>query len=416
MIREIITASSESTKLGVTDSQIASVRTQVEQETAVRVYAGGHAGVASAVGSADVDMLTERARAGLGFQIAYPAQPSADRKSEVSHMGRARSVGELVELTTGVIETLRENFPQYVFGHGLEQSRVGWRIHNDLGLDLSYERMTTQVAFLVKEKGSGSIFDTFVGTEGLDLDAASLIERFSAHLRAFGTPLGPPPSGKQRVVFPGLEGHAGGGLMQLIRSDMLARVVGTKASVFQSQLGTGEQVFSSSLSIQDSRDANRWRIAPFDMEGVVRSAPDHSLVHEGVLGTAVASKRDAVRYGVPATGSGVGELAQLPVTGIGKLVVQPTAERLVDLLDGQPALMPWFVAGGDCTRAGDLGMPCQVLLRVEADGTVSGRYTGCTLSGSIYDALGSDFVGVSEQRLDADSEESFLVTHMSVSS
>jgi predicted Zn-dependent protease len=141
---------------------------------------------------------------------------------------------------------------------------------------------------------------------------------------------------------------------------------------------------------------------------------DHSLVDSGLIVAPVASKRDAARYGLAPTGSGLGSISQLPATGLGKLAIAPTHETLVDLLDGEPALMPWFVAGGDCTRAGDLGMPVQVLMRVEADGTVSGRYDGCTLSGSVYEALGADLLGISAERLDPDSEEPFLLTHMAV--
>ena len=59
--REIIEAHSSSIKLGVVNSQIASVRTQVENETAVRVYKDDCVGVASAVGDADLEALTQSA-------------------------------------------------------------------------------------------------------------------------------------------------------------------------------------------------------------------------------------------------------------------------------------------------------------------------------------------------------------------
>lgn len=413
MIREVISATNESIKIGVSESQVASVRSQVEAETAVRVYADGSAGLASAVGAADLDVLTARARAGLAFEIAYPAAPSADRRLAAGHRGEWRSVDELVAMTAEVLDALTAAFPQFVFGHGVEQSRVGWRMENDLGLDLSYERVSTQAAFVVKEKGSGSIIDTFVGTEGLELDPAALIARFSAHLRAYVQPLGVAPAGQQRILFPGMEGHTGGGLLQLLRSDMLARAHASGVSVFKGKQQS--PVFSEQLTIYDTRDSDRWRVAPFDLEGVVRTEPDHALVQAGVVGAPLASKRDAIRYDLPPTGSGLGRISQLPVSGVGKLVMVPTADKLVDLLDGEPALMPWFVAGGDCTRTGDLGMPVQVLLAVEPDGTVSGRYDSCTLGGSLYQVLGADLLGISEERIDPDSEEPFLLTRMNIS-
>ena len=412
MISEVVTATNESIKLGVADSQVASVRSQVEEETAVRVYDGGFAGVASAVGRPDLDALTARARSCLDFQIAYPAQPSQGRQLSASHQGRWRSVDALVEMTREVLQSLQDAFPGFVLGHGVTQEKVGWQITNDLGLDLAYERVSTQAVFTVKEKGSGSIFDTFVATEGLDLSASDIIERFSAHLRAYSQPIGAAPTGRQRILFPGIQGMAGDPLVKLIQSDMVARAFGTGASVFKDKQGA--QVFSEKLHLVDSRDSDAWRVSPFDMEGVVRDELDHVLIQAGQIGQPVCNKRDAVRYQLQPTGSGLGSLAQLPVTGVGKLVFAPTTPTLVSLLDGEPALMPWLVAGGDCTRAGDLGMPAQVLLRVEPDGTVSGRYDGGTLSGSIYEALGEGLVGISAQTVDPDSEAPYLLTHMDV--
>jgi hypothetical protein len=107
-------------------------------------------------------------------------------------------------------------------------------------------------------------------------------------------------------------------------------------------------------------------------------------------------------------------LPQLPNSGVGRLDVLSTVPSLVELLDGQPALLVWFVAGGDCTRTGDLAMPAQVLLHMEPDGTVTGRYSGTTLTGNLYRVLGDDFIGVSEERVDADSEEGWMMTHMEV--
>ena len=69
MIREIVRAESSSIKLGVIDSQIASVRTQTEEQTAVRVIEQGNIGVASACGRADVESLTRLARESLVFSI-----------------------------------------------------------------------------------------------------------------------------------------------------------------------------------------------------------------------------------------------------------------------------------------------------------------------------------------------------------
>ena len=76
--------------------------------------------------------------------------------------------------------------------------------------------------------------------------------------------------------------------------------------------------------------------------------------------------------------------------------------------------MVWFVAGGDSTRVGDMALPAQVMLVVDGDGRVVGRQAGATLTGNIFDVMGSDFVGVSAEKVDPYSDDSFFVTHMNV--
>ncbi|MAY80443.1 MAG: hypothetical protein CL930_06610, partial [Deltaproteobacteria bacterium] len=345
-VREIIEAHSSSIKLGVVDSQIASVRTQVENETAVRVYADGCVGVASAVGTADLDALTQSAKDSLIFQIPYPVPPESDRVLSVRHDGVDRNVSGLVSLAEEVLDAVRTEFPSFVFSHGVEQNKVGWRIHNDEGLSLDYERISTQVAFIAKEKGSGNIIDTFVGVEGPSLDVDGMLSEFRTHLTAY-TQTRPARTGRQRVIFPGLSGMASSGLFQLLRSDLSATSYAQGASLFESKVGDGRAWFSDKLSLFECRDPDVQRVCPFDMEGVVRDTLNLDIVKNGQLMSVAASKRDAHRYGLPSTGAAVGGVSQLPVSGFGALGGLATAPKLADLLDEEGGLLVWFVAGGD---------------------------------------------------------------------
>jgi PmbA protein len=411
--REIIEAHSSSIKLGVVNSQIASVRTQVENETAVRVYKNDCVGVASAVGAADLEALTQSARDSLIFEIPYPVVPESDRVLSVRHEGTERNVSGLVNLAEEVLGAVRTEFPSFVFSHGVEQNKVGWRIHNDVGLSVDYERITTQVAFIAKEKGSGNIIDTFVGVEGSTLDVDRILAEFRSHLTAYTEPK-PARTGRQRVIFPGLAGMASSGLFQLLRSDLSATAYAQGASLFESKVGDGRAWFSDKLDLFECRDPDLQRVCPFDMEGVVRDSLNLDIVKNGQLVSIAASKRDAERYGLPSTGAAVGTVSQLPVSGFGALGGRPTASILADLLDDEGGLLVWFVAGGDTTRTGDMAFPAMVVLEVDGSGRPIGRVPGCTLTGNIFDVLGDDFVGITSETVDPFSTEPFFVTHMNV--
>ena len=413
MNREIIRSEHRSIKLGVIDSSIGSVRTQTETQTAVRVMDKGCIGLASACGVADVDALTRSAQESLLFEIGYLAQPEGPRSLRAEHAGEIRDVAGMVSLAETVLDDLKEEFPNFVFSHGVEQQQLAWNIESDSGLDLDYSRSNTQVAFIAKEKGSGNIIDTFVGVEGLVLDAEGILREFRSHLRAYMNPV-EAIQGRQRVIFPGLDGMAGSGLFQLFRSDLTARTYAAGTSIFDGMVGDGEAHFNPAFGLQELRDPQQARVCPFDMEGAVRSPLNLDIVANGQLRAIAASKRDAVRYGLPETGTAVGDVASLPVSGFGRLGATPTADGLVDLLDGEGAILVWFVAGGDSTRTGDIALPVAVALTVDREGRPTGRLPGCTLTGNLFDVFGDDFVGVTRQRVDPYSDEPFLVTHMTV--
>ena len=411
--REQIRAESASIKLGVVDSQIASVRTQTEEQTAVRLIDGGHVGVASAVGRADVDVLTRAAQEALQFEIPFPVEPESNCSMSAEHVGDEHDVASLLALTESVLGALRASYPNYVFSHGVEQNRVAWHIESDAGLDLHYRRVTTQAAFVVKEKGSGNIIDTFIGVDGLSLDVDRVMEVFHDHMRAFGNVL-PPKTGRQRVVFPGFSSMASGNLLQLFRSDLTARSYTSGASIFSGKVGDGERYFHPRFHLYEARDPGQHRVCPFDMEGVVRNPLNLDIIRDGKMCALAANKRDSKRFGVPGTGTAIGDVAQLPTSGFGRLVAAPTAVNLSDLLEGEDGLLVWFVAGGDVTRAGDMALPAQVILAVDKHGVPVGRVPGSTLKGSLDTVFGSDFVGISEQHVDPWSDEGFFVTHLTI--
>ena len=409
--REIIRYQSSSIKLGVMDSQISSVRTQTEEQTAVRYIDGDHVGLASAVGRTDLDALTASAKESLLFEIPFPVEPETDASLSAGHIGEFHDVSSLRAFSEAILGELRDQYPQFVFSHGVEQNDVAWSIQSDAGLDLDYRRVTTQMAFIVKEKGSGNIIDTFVGVDGTSLDVPTVLDVFHDHLRAYSNEL-EPRTGRQRVIFPGLSGMAGGSLMQMFRSDLVARKYAAKASFFEGKVGDETAHFHPAFNLVESRDPDQHRVCPFDMEGVVREQLQLPVVHNGMLKSLAASKRDGHRFAVPGTGTAVGDIAQLPVSGFGRLVGQPTAPGLSDLLDEDGALLVWFVAGGDTTRAGDMGLPAQVILAVDGEGRPTGRIPGCTLKGNIMNVFGEDFVGITDQKVDPFSDEGYCVTHL----
>jgi len=416
MEREVVTLERRGIKIGLVNSRIASVRTSSERETAARVFDGQHLGVASALGEVSLDALTARARDALAFGIPYPVEPSGPQVLSASHEGPIYDVQGLVDFTEAILAPLREEFPGFVLSQGVEQKVDAITITNDRGLDLSFREVSTSAVFVVKEKGSPNIIDTFFAVESPELDAGAALDEARASLSAWQRDAGALPTGRQKIVFRGIGGESGGDLVRLFRTDCTARPYATGASIFSGKLGDTSRPFHPALRLYDSRDASRLRICPFDIEGTVREAPDLDIVRDGAVRNVAACKRDAARYGLPATGSAAGGLGGLPDSALIRLVVESTADELAELLGGEPGVLVWFAVGGDVTRAGDLAMPVPVALRVNADGSIAGRLPTCTLTGNLFEVFGADFVGASASPYDPWAQEGYVVTHMTVRS
>ena len=107
--------------------------------------------------------------------------------------------------------------------HGLEHSHTRWDITSDDGLDLHYERRNTDIAFIVKEKGFGNIFDTFVALGGHAL-SADVVARFRRDLTACRS-----NGGADQASARGLSRLCLGGgrlsLLKLFRTDLTAAAV-----------------------------------------------------------------------------------------------------------------------------------------------------------------------------------------------
>ena len=198
-------------------------------------------------------MLTERAREALVFEVPYDVSAEPARALSHAHSGEQRTEDELVRLTEEILGSLCEHHPNFVFSHGVEQKHLEWHIQSDDGLDLQYERDTTTLAFIAKEKGSGNIVDTFVATEASTVHVEEVIGLFRDHLSAFKRDESA-RLGRQRVIFPGLNGMAGGPLMGMFRTDLLGRTYAQGASFFDGKVGDGGAHLSPALSLVEVRD------------------------------------------------------------------------------------------------------------------------------------------------------------------
>jgi PmbA protein len=403
MNRETVRLRTSSSSIGVADGHVASLRTTDTLETAVRMYAGGHVGIASAVGPTDEDALAAAATEALALEIPHAPGPVRDSTSDTSRGGDLPEGDALVAEVEALLAPLRKRFPTFVYSNRVTAQRTELTVENDVGTRHRYAATEVGVGLILKERGSPHIMDGVILCEADAFDPAGMFEATAPWLEAWDRKAAFTP-GRHTVVFRGLSDLGG-----RFHSELVGRRLATGASMFAAKLG--ERVFSDRFTLIDSRDARKHRVCPFDLEGTLRSYPDLALIQSGVVKGGVASRREAARYGVPATGNATGPLKGLPLGACAVLHPAATAPRLADLLDG-PAILVDLSAGGDGSEAGDVGLPVQLGWWIDREGRPLGRLPEIMLSGNLYRLFGDDYVGTTTERVGPFRDEPFVVVKM----
>jgi PmbA protein len=406
MNREIVRLRTSSSSIGVADGHVASLRTKDTLETAARIYDGGYVGIASAVGPTDEDALARAATEALALQIPHGPGPARDSTSDTTHGGALPEGDAMVAEVEALLAPLRKRFPTFVYSNRVTAQKTELTVENDVGVRHRYAATEVGVGLVIKERGSPNIMDGALVCEAEAFDAAGMLDDVSPWLEAWERKAEGFAAGRHTVVFRGLSELDG-----RFRSELLGRRLATGASMFAAKLG--ERVFSDRFTLIDSRNAAKHRVAPFDLEGTLRSDPDLALIESGVVKLGAASRREAARYGVPATGNATGPLQALPAGAVGHLEPAPTASSLADLLDG-PAILVDFSAGGDANETGEVGLPVQLGWWIDRQGRPLGRLPQLMLSGNLYRLFGEDYVGTTRERVGRFRDEPFVVVKMDV--
>lgn len=169
-----------------------------------------------------------------------------------------------------------------------------------------------------------------------------------------------------------------------------------KASLLDGKLG--QKIFNEKLSVLNNRDPEQQLCLPFfDAEGVVNENYVSCLVKNGVLEKLVTCKKSADQYGCENLGVAGAPYNGVPSPSMGGFDVATTAKDLREIVKGK-AIYLSNTGGGDMTTSGDISIPSMVSYLYE-DGKLIGKLPEFTVTGNLFDILGKDFIGVSEQGL-----------------
>ena len=404
-MREQVIQTVKQTSLSIIQNEIQAVRRKNIKKTGCRVIKGGKIGVAGGMGDVDCEKLYERAQQGLTYGIDYDVPASINFTHSTQLASLKISDTELCNRISVLLKNLKTKHPEFAISNKVNLNHVSLRLSNDQGLALEHADAYLSLSFLLKKADSTGIMDSFFGLVDRQLDENKVADSVSGIIEAYNNLL-PLPTADLPVII------GQGTLTRLFQRDLNGKIVGNQSSLLQKQFG--EQIFSPDFSMMIANDPIETFGPAFDMEGTV--TPDHLkwLIKDGVLLRPYTDKKTAARYNFANTGCADGNYDSVPSLGGANIEIAPAGKTLAELLNGQPGLLIQMASGGDFTPDGNFASPVQVAFLTDGC-KLLGRVPEFTVSGSLFDFFGPDFIGVSSDKIFINGNERLLVTKLAVS-
>ena len=383
MEKEFITKTNSSVALNVTGGKIDSFREKEETTGTVRVYEDGKIGIAGCLGTPDENELTKKATEALGLGIPYPCKPDRELEMTDLHDEEIIPVPELIPTMQSFLDRLGERCPKFAFSNKIRMTHMKTEYRNSNGRHLVSSGRELSIELAVQNRGSGNLFDTFLGWSGVKFDPDYLLEKFGEQYDAYYTPADIEP-GKYPVVMGTSD------LFGTFLQHFVGEMYVSGASLLSGKLG--DKVFSDKLSFRDDMNPETHNgVCFFYDEGKVAEGLRPTLIEDGKLTGLLTTKKSADQFGLPELGTAAAAYDGVPALAFHSFWLDPTAKTLAELVPGK-AVFVVLASGGDMTPDGHFATPVQMAYLLEG-GKLAGRLPELNVSGDFFDLLGKDYIG-----------------------
>ncbi len=383
MEKEFLKEREHSVTLNVTAGRIDSYRELERTTGTVRVYDKGCIGVAGCLGEPDEEDLTGRAREALAFGIPYPCDLGEAAEQKIEGGEEIIPIPEFIPAMQSFLDRLGKMCPKFAFSNKITLMDQRSEYRSSAGRHLLSSGRRLDVQLLVQDRGSGNLFDTFLGWTGDRFDPEGMLEMFRKQYDAFYTPADLSP-GRYPVVAE--TSSVFSTFLRHFTGDLYA----AGASLLSGRLG--QKVFSDRLTLRDDMNpGTAFGACFFDAEGCVSPDFRPALVENGVLKGLLTTKKTAGQYGLPNLGTASAPYDGVPGIGFHGAYAEPTARSLRKLVPGRAVFLD-VASGGDATPEGHFATPVQMAYLME-DGQLVGRLPELNMSGDFFRMFGEDYLG-----------------------
>lgn len=388
MIKELYTEMIREVSLNVSQSKIESVMKKTIKKSGCRVYEDGYIGIAGVLGDATQETW-DRAIENLALKIAYPYQPEKDKQRKRDLRQNILTSDEFVGEMEIVLETLRTEFPQFIFSNNVSMSESEITLSNDAGLEYQNIDYVIVISLIVKHVDSVNVFDSAVFTVTRNYSREVFLDDARKQLSAYEN-LVELPQGKEIPII-----ATQNEFLHKFYEALNGEGIGLKTSMFSKKMNT--KVFADNFNLYIDRGENQYHTPFFDTEGTTVESDKFYLIKEGVILSPYTDKKNATLYQFPFTASAGGNYDEKPSLDPGILEIEKGQKTVKEMLNGELGILVVFASGGDCTNEGDFASPVQMAYLTDGEQLI-GKVPEFKLSGNIYNMFGANFLGKSNDR------------------
>ncbi len=387
MIKELYQIKLYETTLNVTQTSIDSIRKKNITKSGCRVYENGYIGVAGTFGEATKDTW-ERAIKNLELKIPYDYDVSKDAQRTRDLRILDLSPEQFVDKSEKFLETLRTEFPEFIFSNKIKLIETEVVLKNDIGLEyLNYDK-SVFLELIFKHVNSVNIFDSGVFYQGREFDIDKILEETRPQLKAFNNEVELPNLEKALVIV-------GDETLDKISESLNGESLGRGTSMFNKKVGT--KAFSDNFTFYGDLSDEAFHVPFFDAEGSVLENDICSLIENGVILRGYTDKKNSKEFSFMNTASASASYDDVPTLGIMNISIKKSDKTFVELVGGEPVIFAVVASGGDCTNNGDFATPVQMAYLMQ-NGKYIGKLPEFSMGGNIYEIFGNDYIGLSKDK------------------
>lgn len=388
MKREVYSETVEKTTLNITQNQVDSVRKNQITRTACRVYENGCIGISGFFGEPNEEHW-KAAEENLSLGIPYEYPPEEAKQRTEDRRQELLSEKELLQRSEEFLAELSRRQPNFIFSNKIMSVDIKKTLTGEKGLFYEYRDRAYVLSIVFKHKDSNAVFDGGLGLESRRFDTETFLKDACIQLDAYQNPVELPKQAVMPVVL------SFGLVADPILDGLSAEALGKGTSIFAGKLG--EKLFSDRFNLFADRSDENIGVSFFDAEGSTMEGDRIPLIENGVLCRGWCDKKNAAEFGFENTAAAGGSYDDVPALAGCGVYVTPSEKSLKELLGEGEAILIDTMSGGDCTPEGNFASPVQ-LAYLMRNGVPVGRLPEFSLSGSIYEMFGRDYLGLSADK------------------